>query len=53
MLLMTVRIKDTPGQYLNLGQILPTKKKKLIRMYLTYVAIKPKKTRDRPGTAIT
>lgn len=27
MLLMTVGIKDTPGQYLNLGQILPTKKK--------------------------
>lgn len=26
MLLMTVGIKDTPGQYLNLGQILPTKK---------------------------
>lgn len=52
MLLMTVGIKDTPGQYLNLGQILPTKKK-LIRMYLTYAAIKPKKTPDRPGTATT
>lgn len=34
-------IKDMPGQYLNLGQILP---KKLIQMYLTYTMIKTKKT---------
>lgn len=40
-LLMTVEIKDMPGQYLNLGQILP---KKLIQMYLTYTMIKTKKT---------
>lgn len=38
---MTVEIKDMPGQYLNLGQILP---KKLIQMYLTYAMIKTKKT---------
>lgn len=40
---MTMGIKDTPGQYLNLGQILPTKK--LIRMYLTRAVIKAKKPR--------
>lgn len=49
MFLMAVAIKGTPGQYLNLGQILSTKK--LISMYLTCVMIKAKKNRERTGTA--